>query len=41
MRSQARTFLAVARGERDPPSDSWEALADLRIAREYVRRRTA
>jgi predicted dehydrogenase len=41
MRNQARNFLAVARGERDPPSDSRKALADLRIAREYVRRRTA
>ena len=36
MRRQAKKFLAVIRGEADPPSDAAEALEDLRVARYYV-----
>ncbi|MFB6218423.1 MAG: Gfo/Idh/MocA family protein [Halobacteriaceae archaeon] len=39
MRAQAENFVAAAAGERDPPADSREALADLRVAREYIDRR--
>jgi predicted dehydrogenase len=39
MRAQAENFVAAARGERDPPCDSHEAVADLRTAAEYVRMR--
>jgi len=39
IRNQARNFLAVVRGERDPPSDAREAVENLRVAREYVRMR--
>lgn len=39
MRRQAEHFVAVARGEREPPCDAREAAEDLRIARDYVRAR--
>lgn len=39
MRAQAENFVAAVRGERDPPCDSREAVADLRVARDYVRAR--
>jgi predicted dehydrogenase len=39
MRRQAENVLAAVRGERDPPCDSREAAADLRVALDYVRKR--
>lgn len=39
MRNQAENFLAVVRGERDPPCDVAEAAEDLRVARDYIDRR--
>lgn len=36
MRRQARNFMAVVRGEADPPADAAEALEDLRVARDYI-----
>ena len=41
MRNQAVNFLRVCRGEISPPCDAAEAVEDLRIAREYIRRRYA
>jgi predicted dehydrogenase len=38
MRQQAVNFLRAIRGEAPPPCDAAEALEDLRIAREYMRR---
>ncbi len=38
MRAQAMNFLAALRGEKRPPCEAAEALEDLRIAREYLRR---
>lgn len=39
MLNQAENFLAVVRGERDPPCDIAEAAADLRVARDYIDQR--
>jgi len=39
MRAQAENFVAAVRGERTPVCEAREALADLRVAREYVDRR--
>lgn len=39
MCNQAENFLAVVRGEREPPCDVAEAAADIRVAREYIERR--
>jgi len=36
MHRQAENFLGVLRGERRPPCDAEEALADLKLAREYI-----
>lgn len=36
MRQQARNFLRVCRGEIPPPCSAHEAVADLKIAREYI-----
>ena len=37
MRQQARNFLAAARGEQPPMCNAADALADIKLAREYVR----
>jgi len=37
MRQQALNFCAALRGEAKPPCDGVEALADIKIAREYIR----
>ncbi len=37
MRAQAAAFVQAIRGEAPPPCDATEALADLRVAREYLR----
>jgi len=37
MRQEAINFLKVCRGEMAPPCDVFEAVEDLRIAREYIR----
>lgn len=37
MRRQAENFVAAVRGERKPPCEAAEALADLMIARDYIR----
>ncbi len=39
MRQQAQAFLAAIRGETPPPCTAFEAMEDLRIAREYIRLR--
>lgn len=36
MHRQARNFIAVIRGEADPPADAAEALEDLRVAQDYI-----
>lgn len=37
MRGQAARFVQVVRGEAQPPCDAAEAMADLEVAREYIR----
>lgn len=37
MRQQAANFVAAIRGDRKPPCEAAEALADLRVARDYIR----
>ena len=37
MRRQAMNFVAAIRGERKPPCDAFEALEDLKVARDYIR----
>lgn len=37
MQNQAKNFLAAVRGQRKAPCESWEALEDLKIARDYIR----
>jgi predicted dehydrogenase len=37
MRAQAANFVAAIRGERKPPCDAFEAMEDLKVAREYTR----
>ena len=37
MRQQARNFLAAARGEQPPMCNAADALADIQLAREYIR----
>ena len=37
MRQQARNFLAAVRGEQPPMCNAADALADIKLAREYVR----
>ena len=39
MRAQAENFIAVVRGERDPPCDVTEGALDLHVARAYIARR--
>jgi predicted dehydrogenase len=39
MRMQARNFIAAIRGERKPPCDAFEAIEDLKVARDYLRLR--
>lgn len=39
MLQQARNFLCVCRGELSPPCTAFEAVADLKIAREYIQMR--
>jgi len=36
MRNQAKNFVSVALGEKEPPCGSVEALRDLEIARDYI-----
>lgn len=40
MRQQAANFIAAIRGEAPPPCQAEEALADIRLAREYIRLKT-
>ena len=37
MRQQARNFVAAVKGESEPSCEAAEALADLKVAREYIR----
>lgn len=37
MRQQAANFIAAIRGERKPPCDAYEALEDLKVARQYLK----
>ena len=39
MRQQAINFLNVCRGQAPPPCDAAEAVEDLKVARDYIRRR--
>ena len=37
MRRQAANFIAAIRGDRKPPCDAFEALEDLKVARQYLK----
>jgi len=37
MRQQAMNFIAAIQGKAMPPCDAWEALEDLKVARQYIR----